>query len=189
MNEQGIITRNKARLVAKGYNQEEGIDYDKIFTPVIRLEAIRMLLAFASFMDFKLYQMDIKSVFLNGFIKEEVYVEQPSGFENFDFPNHVSNLSKALYGLKQAPRAWYERLSNFLLEKGFSKGKVDTTLFIKKSKHDLLIVQIYVCRHSWFEARNESPMMRNACSEYKKIQNFFKLNSTGPKTSNSKPKI
>ena len=103
-----------------------------------------MLLAFASFMDFKLYQMDIKSAFLNGFIEEKVYVEQPPSFKNFNFSNHVFKLSKALYGLKQTPRAWYERLNNFLLEKGFSKGKVDITLFIKKSNHDLLIVQIYV---------------------------------------------
>ena len=102
MNEQGIITRNKARLVAKGYNQEEDIDYDETYAPVTRLEAIRMLLVFASFMDFKLYQKDVKSVFLNGFIKEEVYVEQPPGFESFDFPNHVFKLSKALYELKQA---------------------------------------------------------------------------------------
>ena len=144
MNEQRIITTNKARLVVKGYNLEEGIDYDKKISPVVRLEAIRLLLAFASFMDFKLYQMDVKSTFLNGFIEEEVYVKQPPGFENFNFPNHVFKLSKALYGLKQAPRAWYERLSNFLLEKGFSKGKVNTTLFTKKSKHDSLIVQIYI---------------------------------------------
>ena len=84
--------------------------------------------------------MDVKSAFLNGFIEEEVYIEQPPGFECFDFPNHFFKLSKALYGLKQAPRAWYKRLSNFLLEKGFSKRKVDTTLFIKKSNNDLLIV-------------------------------------------------
>ena len=103
-----------------------------------------MLLAFVSFMDFKVSQMDIKSAFLNRFIEEEVYVEQPPGFESFNFPNHVFKLSKALYGLKQAPKAWYERLSNFLLEKGFSRGKVDTTLFIKKTKNDLLNVQIYV---------------------------------------------
>ena len=103
-----------------------------------------MLLTYALFMDFKLHQMDVKSDFLNGFIEEEVYIEQPPGFESFDFPNHVFKLSKALYGLKQALRAWYEILSNFLLEKGFSKGKVDTTLFIKKSKIDLLIVQMYV---------------------------------------------
>ena len=99
-----------------------------------------MLLAYVFFMNFKLYQMDIKSVFLNSFIEEEIYVELPLSFENFDFPNHVFKLSKALYGLKQAPRAWYERLSNFLLEKGFSKRKVDTTLFIKKTKNNLLIV-------------------------------------------------
>ena len=84
--------------------------------------------------------MDVKSAFLNSFIEEKVYVEQPPGFENFEFPNHVFKLSKALYGLKQASRAWYKRLSNFLLEKGFSKGKVDTTLFIKKTKNDLLVV-------------------------------------------------
>ena len=95
-------------------------------------------------MDFKLYQMDVKSAFLNGFIEEEVFVERPPDFESYDFPDHVFKLSKALYGLKQAPRAWYERLSNFLLEKGFSKGKVDINLFIKKSKNDLLIVQIYI---------------------------------------------
>ena len=84
--------------------------------------------------------MDVKSALLNSFIEEEVYVEQLPGFESFDFSNHIFKLLKALYGLKQAPRAWYERLSNFLLEKDFSKGKVDTTLFIKKSKHDLLII-------------------------------------------------
>ena len=131
MNEQDVITRNNVRLVSKSYNQEEGIDYDESYAPIARLEAIRMLLAYASFMDFKLYQMDVKSAFLNGFIEEKVYVEQPPGFESFYFPNHVYKFSKALYGLKQASRAWYERLSNFLLEKGFSKGKVDTTLFLR----------------------------------------------------------
>ena len=144
LDEHGIIIRNKARLVAKGYNQEEGIDYEETYAPVARLEAIRMLLAYASIMDFKLYQMDVKSAFLNGLIQEEVYVEQPPGFEIPDKPNHVYKLQKALYGLKQAPRAWYERLSNFLLEKEFSRGKVDTTLFIKRKHNDILLVQIYV---------------------------------------------
>ena len=97
--------------------------------------ASRMLLAYASIMNFKLYQMDVKSVFLNGLIQEEVYVEQPPGFEISNKPNHVYRLRKALHGLKQAPRAWYEHLSKFLLEKDFSRGKVDTTLFIKR-KHD-----------------------------------------------------
>ena len=100
MDKKGVITRNKARLVAKGYNLEEGIDYDETFASVAMLEAIRMLLAFASYMDFKLFQMDVKSAFLNGFIQEEVYIEQPPSFENHEFPNHVYKLTKALYGLK-----------------------------------------------------------------------------------------
>ena len=131
LDENGIVIRNKARLVAKGYNQEEGIDYEETFALVARLEAIRMLLAYASIMNFKLYQMDVKSAFLNGLIQEEVYVEQPPRFEDSQKLDHVYRLKKALYGLKQAPRAWYERLSKFLLEKNFTRGKVDTTLFIK----------------------------------------------------------
>ena len=103
--ESSIVVRNKARLVAKGFNQEEGIDYEETFAPVARLEAIRMLLAYASSNNFKLFQMDVKSAFLNGFISEEVYVEQPPRFENSLLPNHVFKLTKALYGLKQAPRA------------------------------------------------------------------------------------
>ena len=142
MDEHSNIVRNKARLVAQGYNQEEGIDYEETYAPVARLEAIRMLLAFACFKNFKLFQMDVKSAFLNDFINEEVYVEQPPGFENPNFPNHVFKLSKALYGLKQAPRVWYERLSKFLIEKDFNRGKVDTTLFIKVKGNDILIVQI-----------------------------------------------
>ena len=117
MDELGNVVRNKARLVVQGYNQEEGIDFDETFAPVARIEAIRLLFAFACHMNFKLFQMDVKSAFLNGFIQEEVYVEQPSGFENFEKPNHVYKLQKALYGLKQALRAWYERLSKFLMEK------------------------------------------------------------------------
>ncbi|PKU72109.1 Retrovirus-related Pol polyprotein from transposon TNT 1-94 [Dendrobium catenatum] len=123
VNDSGTIIRNKARLVAKGYNQIEGIDFEETFAPVARLEAIRVLLAFACFKNFKLYQMDVKSAFLNGVIKEDVYVEQPPGFESSQFPNHVYKLKKALYGLKQAPRAWYERLSSFLLNRGFQKTK------------------------------------------------------------------
>ena len=111
LDENGIVIRNKARLVAKGYNQEEGIDYEETYAPVARLEAIRMLLAYASIMDFKLYQMDVKSAFFNGFIQEEVYVDQSRGFENSNKPNHVFKLKKALDDLKQAPMAWYERLS------------------------------------------------------------------------------
>jgi hypothetical protein len=106
--EHGLVTRNKARLVAKGYSQVEGLDFDETYAPIARTESIRILLAYATYHGFKLYQMDVKSVFLNGPIKEEVYVEQPPGFEDSEYPNHVYKLSKALYGLKQAPRAWYE---------------------------------------------------------------------------------
>jgi hypothetical protein len=120
--DQGIVVRNKARLVAKGFSQVEGLDFGETFAPVARLEAIRILLAYASHHEMKLYQMDVKSAFLNGFINELVYVDQPSGFKHPRYPNHVYRLSKALYGLKQAPRAWYERLRDFLIEKGFTIG-------------------------------------------------------------------
>ncbi|WVZ85471.1 hypothetical protein U9M48_032394 [Paspalum notatum var. saurae] len=142
--DEGNIVRNKARLVAKGYSQVEGIDFGETFAPVARLEAIRFLLAYANHHDMKLYQMDVKSAFLNGYINELVYVEQPPGFEDPNKPNHVYRLSKALYGLKQAPRAWYERLRDFLIEKGFKIGRVDTTLFTKKMDDDLFVCQIYV---------------------------------------------
>ena len=101
-------------------------------------------MAFAAHMEFKLYQMDVKSAFLNGYLKEEVFVSQPPGFENHDFPNYVFKLDKALYGLKQAPRAGYERLLNFLIDNGFQRGKVDNTLFLKLKREHLLIVQVYV---------------------------------------------
>ena len=125
----GIITRNKARLVAQGYRQEEGIDYEETFAPVARLEAVRLFLAFAAFKGFKVYQMDVKSAFLNGLLQEEVYVEQPPGFSDSKHPNKVFRLKKALYGLKQAPHDWYETLSVFLEENGFTKGSTEKTLF------------------------------------------------------------
>ncbi|GJR00929.1 retrovirus-related pol polyprotein from transposon TNT 1-94 [Tanacetum coccineum] len=115
LDENGIVSRNKARLVAQGYNQQEGIDYDETYAPVARLESIRILLAYACALDFKLFQMDVKSAFLNGFINEEVYVAQPPGFIDFEKPDHVYKLKKALYGLKQAPKAWYDRLKAFFL--------------------------------------------------------------------------
>ncbi|GJW12238.1 retrovirus-related pol polyprotein from transposon TNT 1-94 [Tanacetum coccineum] len=137
----GTTTKNKARLVAQGYSQEEGIDYDEPFTPVARMEAIRIFLAFATYMNFKVYQMDVKSAFLNGKLKEEVYVKQPPGFEFLDY---VCKIDKALYELKQAPRAWYETLSTFLIQNKFTRGRIDNTLFIYKSKGDVLLVQVYV---------------------------------------------
>ncbi|GJX74258.1 retrovirus-related pol polyprotein from transposon TNT 1-94 [Tanacetum coccineum] len=112
----GIMIRNEARLVAQGYTQEEGIDYDEVFAPVARIEAIRLFLAYASFKDFMVYQIDVKSVFLYGKIEEEVYVCQPPGFKDPDFPNRVYKVEKALHGLHQAPRAWYETLSTNLLD-------------------------------------------------------------------------
>ena len=142
--EEGNVVRNKARLVAKGYTQQEGLDYGETYAPVARLESIRMLLAFASHKRFKLYQMDVKSAFLNGYIQEEVYVSQPDGFQHPTLTNHVYKLHRALYGLKQAPRAWYGRLSTFLIENGFKRGVKDTTLFIKENENAILLVQIYV---------------------------------------------
>jgi hypothetical protein len=137
--DQGIIMRNKERLVAKGFSQVEGLDFGETFAPVARLKAIRILLAYVSHHEMKLYQMDVKSAFLNGFINELLYVDQPPRFEDPRYPNHVYRLSKALYGLKQAPRAWYERLRDFLIEKGFTIRKVDITLFTKKLNGEVFI--------------------------------------------------
>ncbi|GJV89079.1 retrovirus-related pol polyprotein from transposon TNT 1-94 [Tanacetum coccineum] len=140
----GTTTKNRERLVAQGYSQEEGIDYDETFAPMARMEAIRIFLSFATYMNFKVYQMDVKSAFLNGKLKEEVYVKQPPGFESSEFPDYVCKLDKALYGLKQAPKAWYETLSTFLIQNKFTRGRIDNTLFIYKSKGDVLLVQVYV---------------------------------------------
>ncbi|GKA04476.1 putative ribonuclease H-like domain-containing protein [Tanacetum coccineum] len=142
--ERGVVVRNKARLVAQGYTQEEGIDYDEVFAPVARIEAIRLFLAFASFMGFIVYQMDVKSAFLYGTIDEEVYVSQPPGFVDPDHPTKVYKVVKALYGLHQAPRAWYATLSTFLEKHGYKRGTIDKTLFIKRDKKDIMLVQVYV---------------------------------------------
>nr|GEY78074.1 copia protein [Tanacetum cinerariifolium] len=142
--ELGGILKNKVRLVACGYRQEEGIDFEESFAPVARLEAIRIFLVYAAHKNMVVYQMDAKTVFFNGNIREEVYVSQPDGFVDPDNPNHVYKLKKALYGLKQAPRAWYDMLSSFMISQDFSKGLVDPTLFIRRNNNDLLLVQIYV---------------------------------------------
>nr|GEU55534.1 hypothetical protein [Tanacetum cinerariifolium] len=142
--ERGIVIRNKARLVAQGHTQEEGIDYEEVFAPIARIEAIRLFLAYASFMGFMMYQMDVKSALLYGTIEEKVYVCQPLWFEDPDHPDKVYKVVKALYGLYQAPRAWYETLTNYLLENGFQRGKIDQTLFITRQKCDILLVHIYV---------------------------------------------
>ena len=169
----GIVIRNKARLVAKGYSQQEGIDYDETFAPVARLEAIRMFLAYAAHKKFKVFQMDVKSAFLNGELEEEVFVEQPPGFIDPNFPNHVYRLDKALYGLKQAPRAWYETLAQFLLENGFTRGTIDKTMFYINKGNDLLLVQIYV-DDIIFGSTND--YVRNSWSRYQILSYFLGLN-------------
>ena len=144
LDDSGVVIRNKARLVAQSYNQQEGIDYDETYAPVARLEAIRLLIAFASHKGFKLFQMDVKTAFLNGTLQEEVYVKQPPGFEDPAHPDHVYFLDKALYGLKQAPRAWYDCLSEYLLSNNYRRGAIDKTLFIQEVDRDILVVQVYV---------------------------------------------
>nr|GEW63406.1 retrovirus-related Pol polyprotein from transposon TNT 1-94 [Tanacetum cinerariifolium] len=142
--ESSLVIRNKARLVAVGYSQQEGIDYDETFALVARIEAICLFLAYAAHKDFIVYQMDVKTAFLNGILKEEVYVGQPLGFFSKQYPDHMYALVKALYDLKQARRAWYDVLLQFLIESGFQKGSIDTTLFIKKKGKHIMLIQIYV---------------------------------------------
>ncbi|GKD17011.1 retrovirus-related pol polyprotein from transposon TNT 1-94, partial [Tanacetum coccineum] len=140
----GEVLKNKARLVAQGFRQEEGIDFEESFASVARIEAIRIFVANAANKNMTIFQMDVKTAFLNDELKEEVYISQPEGFVDHDNPSHVYKLKKALYGLKQAPRAWYDMLSSFLISQHFSKGPVDPTLFTRKAGTDLLLVQIYV---------------------------------------------
>ncbi|GJY22725.1 putative ribonuclease H-like domain-containing protein [Tanacetum coccineum] len=175
--ERGIVIRNKARLVAQGYTQEEGIDYDEVFAPVARIEAIRLFLAYASFKDFVVYQMDVKSAFLYGKIEEEVYVCQPPGFEDPEFPDKVYKVEKALYGLHQAPRAWYETLSTYLLDNGFQRGQIDKTLFIKRVKGDILLVQVYVDDIIFGSTK------KRLCTEFEKLMHKkFQMSSMGELT-------
>ncbi|GJZ26191.1 retrovirus-related pol polyprotein from transposon TNT 1-94 [Tanacetum coccineum] len=131
----GEVLKNKARLVAQGFRQEEGIDFEKSFASVARIEAIRIFVANVAHKNMTIYQIDVKTAFLNGELKEEVYVSQPEGFVDQDNPSHVYKLKKALYGLKQAPRAWYDMLSSFLISQQFSKGAVDLTLFTRQVAH------------------------------------------------------
>ncbi|GJU48561.1 retrovirus-related pol polyprotein from transposon TNT 1-94 [Tanacetum coccineum] len=140
LDELGGILKNKARLVACSYCQEEGIDFEESFAPVARLEAMRISLAFAAHMNMVVYQMDVKTAFLNGNLQEEVYDSQPDGFVDPDKPNYVYKLKKALFGLKQAPRAWYDMLSSFLISNDFLKGLVDPTLFIRREGKELLLI-------------------------------------------------
>ncbi|GJR58089.1 putative ribonuclease H-like domain-containing protein [Tanacetum coccineum] len=173
--ERGVVDRNKARLVAQGHRQEEGIDYDEVFALVARIKAIRIFLAFASYMGFIVYQMDVKSAFLYGKIDEEVYVSQPPGFLDPKYPQKVYKVVKALYGLHQAPRAWYATLSAFLLKNGYKRGTINKTLFLKKDKKDIILVQVYVddiifgsTKKSWcdeFEALMKSRFQMSSMGE------------------------
>ncbi|GKA17576.1 putative ribonuclease H-like domain-containing protein [Tanacetum coccineum] len=175
--ERGIVIRNKARLVAQGHRQEEGIYYEEVFAPVARIEAIRLFFAYASFMGFLVYQMDVKSAFLYGTIREEVYVTQPLGFKDPNHPSKVYKVVKALYGLHQAPRAWYETLANYLLGNRFKRGKIDQTLFIKKQKGDILLVQDYVDDIIFGSTNKE------LCTSFEKLmKDKFQMSSMGELT-------
>ncbi|GJY56964.1 putative ribonuclease H-like domain-containing protein [Tanacetum coccineum] len=161
----GVVVRNKERLVAQGHRQEEGIDYDEVFAPMTRIEAIRIFLAFASYMGFIVYQMDVKSAFLYGKIDEEIYVSQPPCFIDPQYPKKVYKVVKALYGLHQAPRAWYATLSTFLLKNRYRRGTIDKTLFIKKDKHDIIFGST---KKSWcdeFEALMKSRFQISSMGE------------------------
>nr|GEZ85362.1 putative ribonuclease H-like domain-containing protein [Tanacetum cinerariifolium] len=156
---------------------EEGIDYEEVFAPVARIKAIKLFLAYASFMGFMVYQIDVKSAFLYGTIKEEVYVYQPPGFEDHGYPDKVYKVVKALYGLHQAPRAWYKTLANYLLENGFQRGKIDQTLFIKRQKGNILLVQVYVDDVIFGSTSKE------LCKAFEKLmKNKFKMSSMGKLT-------
>ena len=144
IDDKGNVIRNKAYLMAQRYSQMEGVDYNGTFAHVAHMKSIRILLALSCHLKFKLYQTDVKTAFLNGFLKEDVYVAQPKAFIDPHFPDHVLYLKKALYGLKQAPRAWYDWLTQYLVSHGFTRGKADQTLFIKREDDKLIIVQFYV---------------------------------------------
>nr|GEW38463.1 retrovirus-related Pol polyprotein from transposon TNT 1-94 [Tanacetum cinerariifolium] len=144
VNEENTVIRNKTRLVVRGYSQEEGMDFKESFASVVRMEAIRIFLAYTTHKSFIVFQMDVKTDLLHITSKEDVYVCQPKGFINVDHPSHVYKLKKALYGLKQAPRAWYGELSKFLLQNHFDKGTIDPMLFIRFFDDDILVVHVYV---------------------------------------------
>nr|GEW66386.1 retrotransposon protein, putative, Ty3-gypsy subclass [Tanacetum cinerariifolium] len=175
LDENGVVSRNKARLVNQCYNQQEGIDYDETYALVARLESIKILLAYAYALDFKLFQTDVKSEFLNGFINEEVYMAQPSGFIDFKKPDHVYKLKKALSGLKQAPKAWYDSLKAFLIKHEYKMRMIDNTLFTKKKSSNLIIVQIYVDDIIF------GSTYQDTCDEFAKIMHDeFEMSMIGP---------
>ncbi|GKB98259.1 retrovirus-related pol polyprotein from transposon TNT 1-94 [Tanacetum coccineum] len=146
LDEYGDVLKNKARLVAKGYRQEEGIDFEELFAPVARIEAIRIFIANAASKNMVIYQMDVKTAFLNGDLQEKLFVSQLEGFEDPKHPTHVYHLKIPLYRLKHAPRAWYDTLSKFLMATKFFKGAVDPTpggIFINQAKYALETLKKY----------------------------------------------
>ncbi|GJX20300.1 retrovirus-related pol polyprotein from transposon TNT 1-94 [Tanacetum coccineum] len=173
-NEFGGVLKNKARLVAQGFRQEEGIDFEESFALVARIEVICIFVADAANKNMMIFQMDVKTTFLNGELKEEVYVFQPEGFVDQENPSHVYKLKKSLYGLKLARRAWYDMLSSFFISQHFSKGAVDLTLFTRKAGNDLLLVQIYV-DNIIFASTNTA-----LCNEFAKLMTTkFKMSRMG----------
>ncbi|GKA73409.1 ribonuclease H-like domain-containing protein [Tanacetum coccineum] len=192
--EDQTVIRNKARLVAKGYAQEEGIDFEESFAPVARLEAVRIFVAHAAHKSFPIYQMDVKTAFLNGPLKEEVYVAQPEGFVDPDHPEKVYLLRKALYGLKQAPRAWYDELSNFLMSKGFTKvdlsgepvdqsdyrSKIGSLMYLTSSRPDLVQAVCYCAR---YQARPTQKHLKEVKRIFKYLKGTINMGLWYPKDS------
>nr|GEU50508.1 retrovirus-related Pol polyprotein from transposon TNT 1-94 [Tanacetum cinerariifolium] len=175
MDEFGGVLKNKAGLVSQRFMQEEGINFEKSFAPVARIKAIHIFIANADHKNMTIFQMYVKTAFLNGELKEEVYVSQPKGFVDQDNPSHVYKLKKALYSVKQAPRAWYDMMSSFLISQHFSKCAVDLTLFTRKAGNDLLLIQIYV-DDIIFASTNTA-----TCNEFaNKTTTKFKMSMMGP---------
>nr|GEY37835.1 retrovirus-related Pol polyprotein from transposon TNT 1-94 [Tanacetum cinerariifolium] len=165
--ESSLVIQNRARLVAVGYCQQEGIDYDETCARVARIEAIHLFLAYAAHKDFSIFQMDVKTAFLKGILKEEVYVGQPPGFVSKQYPDHVYALDKALYGLKQAPQAWYDVLSKFLIDSGFQKD--NQSLLLQYSRDGYVIegeLKEYEdsCEKSSFEKQEDNEFIKQECS-------------------------
>jgi hypothetical protein len=144
LNEDAKVTKNKEILVCKGYAQVEGVDFEATFAPVARMEEIRLLLSYACSKRIKVYQMDVKSTFLNGELEEEVYIEHPEGFLLSEREDYVCKLKKAMYGLKQAPRVWYSRLDRYLQQQGFRNGNAYSNLYVKVDGNNILIIEVYV---------------------------------------------
>ncbi|GJR34800.1 putative ribonuclease H-like domain-containing protein [Tanacetum coccineum] len=171
------MIRNKTRLVAQGYTQQEGIDYDEVFAPVARIEEIRLFLAYVSFKDFMVYQKDVKSVFPMEVERRGISCSYHTGFEDPDFPDRVYKFEKALYGLHQAPRSWYEILLTYLLDNWFQRGKIDKTLFIKRHKGYILLVQVYVDDIIFGSTKKE------LCNAFEKLMHEkFQMSSMGELT-------